>query len=99
MTIAQFISPTDVLSPAAHLQLNLPLSDVTVSSVGQIFNLSERRSELSELNRHVAEYGWPETLAPPLDKLCSICKAIDGWTSAEPHNVAVLHSSGSGGDG
>ncbi|XP_037068851.1 tensin-2-like [Pollicipes pollicipes] len=63
-----------------------------------IFNLSERRPELSELHRQVAEYGWPETLAPPLDKLCSICKAIDSWTAAQPHNVAVLHSRGDSGD-
>ena len=50
---------------------------------------------MSELNCHVSEYGWPETLAPPLDKLCSLCKAIDSWTAADPNNVAVLHSCGS----
>ena len=69
-------------------------SNLTAAPLWQIFNLSERRPDLSELNRRVSEYGWPETLAPPLDRLCSICKAIDNWTSDSPNNVAVLHSCG-----
>ncbi|CAM9940023.1 unnamed protein product, partial [Bubo scandiacus] len=34
---------------------------------------------------------------PPLDKLCSICKAMEGWLRAHPQHVAVLHCKGSKG--
>ncbi|XP_046398988.1 tensin-2 isoform X2 [Ischnura elegans] len=38
--------------------------------------------------------GWPgTTLAPPLERLCSACKHIESWLSANPQNVAVLYSS------
>ena len=82
------------MSPSPH---HRPEYQLTSDPRGQIFNLSERRQELSELNRRVSEFGWPETLAPPLDRLCSICKSIDNWTSDDPNNVAVLHSRGADG--
>lgn len=39
----------------------------------------------------VQDFGWPELHAPPLDKLCSICKAMETWLSADPQHVVVLY--------
>ena len=39
----------------------------------------------------VQDFGWPEMHAPPLDKLCSICKAMETWLSADPQHVVVLY--------
>lgn len=38
------------------------------------------------------DFGWPDHHAPALDKICSICKAMDTWLSAESHNVVVIHN-------
>lgn len=40
----------------------------------------------------VLDFGWPDHHAPALDKICSICKAMDTWMSADSHNVVVLHN-------
>ena len=40
----------------------------------------------------VLDFGWPTHLAPPLERLCSICKAIDSWLNIDPRNVVVVHS-------
>lgn len=40
----------------------------------------------------VLDFGWPDHHAPALDKICSICKAMDTWLSAESHNVVVIHN-------
>lgn len=29
--------------------------------------------------------------APPLDKVCTICKAMEGWLNADPLHVVVIH--------
>uniref|UniRef100_A0A452TYF1 Tensin 2 n=1 Tax=Ursus maritimus TaxID=29073 RepID=A0A452TYF1_URSMA len=62
-----------------------------------LFNLSEKRHDLSRLNPKVQDFGWPELHAPPLDKLCSICKAMETWLSADPQHVVVLYCKGSKG--
>ncbi|XP_055359901.1 tensin-1 isoform X3 [Betta splendens] len=62
-----------------------------------ILNLSERRNDLSKLNPKVVEFGWQDHHAPPLDKICSMCKAIDMWLNGDPHNVVVLHNKGNRG--
>ncbi|XP_074230916.1 tensin-2 isoform X11 [Camelus bactrianus] len=71
-----------------------------------LFNLSEKRHDLTRLNpkpqfhpctRQVQDFGWPELHAPPLDKLCSICKAMETWLSADPQHVVVLYCKGSKG--
>ncbi|KAM9328224.1 LOW QUALITY PROTEIN: tensin-1-like [Pholidichthys leucotaenia] len=62
-----------------------------------ILNLSERRNDLSKLNPKVLEFGWPDHHAPALDKICSMCKAIDMWLNGDPHNVVVLHNKGNRG--
>lgn len=35
--------------------------------------------------------GWPDMHAPPLDKICTICKAMESWLNADPLHVVVIH--------
>ncbi|KRY10466.1 Tensin, partial [Trichinella patagoniensis] len=58
----------------------------------KIFNVSKERSELANLN--VFECGWPECLAPALEKLCTICKEMDRWLELSTENVVVIHQKG-----
>ncbi|KRZ68265.1 Tensin-1 [Trichinella papuae] len=58
----------------------------------KIFNVSKERSELANLN--VFECGWPECLAPALEKLCTICKEMDRWLELCTENVVVIHQKG-----
>ncbi|CAM4614585.1 unnamed protein product [Lepidochelys olivacea] len=62
-----------------------------------LFNLSERRHDISKLHSKVLDFGWPDLHTPALEKICSVCKAMDTWLSAEPHNVVVLHNKGNRG--
>ncbi|KAL8587820.1 hypothetical protein ACOMHN_021038 [Nucella lapillus] len=59
-----------------------------------VLNLSEKRQDLVKANPQVKDYGWPDHLAPPLERLCSVCKAIDAWMHSDPRNVVVLHCKG-----
>ncbi|OPJ67298.1 hypothetical protein AV530_011047 [Patagioenas fasciata monilis] len=56
-----------------------------------LFNLSEKRRDITRLHPKVQDFGWPDLHAPPLDMLCSICKALEAWLRAHPQHVAVLH--------
>ena len=58
----------------------------------QVFNLSPAINELTKWNPRVLDVGWHENLAPPLDRLCSVCRALDSWLQADHQHVAVLHS-------
>lgn len=58
----------------------------------QVFNLSLPRKEIGLWNPRVLDVGWPDQLAPPLERLCSVCRALDSWLQADPQHVAVLHS-------
>ncbi|KAM9305254.1 tensin-1 [Gastrophryne carolinensis] len=62
-----------------------------------IFNLSERRHDINKLHSKVLDFGWPDLHAPSLEKVCSICKAMDTWLNADPHNVVVIHNKGNRG--
>ncbi|XP_074551743.1 tensin-1 isoform X4 [Halichoeres trimaculatus] len=62
-----------------------------------LFNLSEKRYDISQLHPKVLDFGWPDHHAPALDKICSICKAMDTWLSADSHNVVVIHNKGNRG--
>ncbi|XP_062389588.1 tensin-1 [Sardina pilchardus] len=62
-----------------------------------LFNLSEKRYDITRLNPKVLDFGWPDHHAPALDKICSICKAMDTWLNADSHNVVVLHNKGNRG--
>ncbi|XP_071485521.1 tensin-1-like [Diadema antillarum] len=59
-----------------------------------VFNLSRRRHDIAKLNQEVRDLGWPNVLAPPLERLCSICKQIETWMKTNPNNVVVLHCKG-----
>lgn len=58
----------------------------------QVFNLSEPKRTLRSEHKNVKEVGWSPRLAPPLEKICSVCKDIDSWLSADQHRIAVLHA-------
>ncbi|XP_033017237.1 tensin-1 isoform X3 [Lacerta agilis] len=62
-----------------------------------LFNLSEKRHDISKLHSKVLDFGWPDLHTPALEKICSICKAMDTWLNADPHNVVVLHNKGNRG--
>ncbi|KAJ8403451.1 hypothetical protein AAFF_G00352230 [Aldrovandia affinis] len=62
-----------------------------------LFNLSEKRYDIAKLNPRVLDFGWPDHHAPALDKICSICKAMDTWLNADTRNVVVLHNKGNRG--
>ncbi|XP_041433959.1 tensin isoform X4 [Xenopus laevis] len=62
-----------------------------------IFNLSERRHDINKLHSKVLDFGWPDLHAPALENVCSICKAMDTWLNANPHNVVVIHNKGNRG--
>ncbi|CAG9814924.1 unnamed protein product [Phaedon cochleariae] len=59
-----------------------------------VFNLSEPKRALRSEHKHVKEVGWSPTLAPPLERLCSVCKEIESWLSGDQHRIAVLHARG-----
>ncbi|CAL8278818.1 unnamed protein product [Boreogadus saida] len=62
-----------------------------------LFNLSEKRHDLSRLNPKVHDFGWPDLHAPPLDKICAMCKAMETWLTSDPQHVVVLHCKGNKG--
>ncbi|XP_072009226.1 tensin-3 isoform X2 [Engystomops pustulosus] len=59
-----------------------------------VLNLSEKRYDLSKLNAKVMDVGWPDLHAPPLDKMCTICKAMESWLNSDPLHVVVIHCRG-----
>ncbi|XP_054859092.1 tensin-2 isoform X2 [Eublepharis macularius] len=62
-----------------------------------LLNLSEKRHDIIRLNPKVQDFGWPDLHAPPLDKICSICKAMENWLNSDPQHVVVLHCKGNKG--
>ncbi|XP_054877667.1 tensin-2-like isoform X2 [Poeciliopsis prolifica] len=62
-----------------------------------LLNLSEKRHDITRLNPKVQDYAWPDLHAPPLDRICAICKAMETWLTSDPHNVVVLHCKGNKG--
>ncbi|ELW64477.1 Tensin-3 [Tupaia chinensis] len=59
-----------------------------------VLNLSEKRYDLTKLNPKIMDMGWPELHAPPLDKMCTICKAQESWLNSDPQHVVVIHCRG-----
>ncbi|KAK9295999.1 hypothetical protein QLX08_009847 [Tetragonisca angustula] len=57
-----------------------------------IFNLSSA-GRAGEPNTR--EAGWPQGLAPSLERLCALCKELDSWLNGAPNRVVVLHARGS----
>lgn len=72
-----------------------PTIDANITRIIKIFNVSQKRSDLGRANSGaVVELGWPDQLAPALDKLCSICKQFETWLMANPDNLLVVHCKG-----
>ncbi|KAK1197403.1 TENS3 protein, partial [Pygoscelis papua] len=42
----------------------------------------------------IMDVGWPDLHAPPLDKVCTICKAMESWLNSDPQRVVVIHCRG-----
>ncbi|XP_065609068.1 tensin-3 isoform X2 [Cyrtonyx montezumae] len=59
-----------------------------------VLNLSEKRYDLTKLNPKIMDVGWPDLHAPPLDKVCTICKAMESWLNDNPQRVVVIHCKG-----
>ncbi|KFQ45945.1 Tensin-3, partial [Nestor notabilis] len=59
-----------------------------------VLNLSEKRYDLTKLNPKIMDVGWPDLHAPPLDKVCTICKAMESWLNNDPQHVVVIHCRG-----
>ncbi|XP_048774490.1 tensin-1-like isoform X4 [Ostrea edulis] len=60
-----------------------------------VINISEPRDDLQRANNQkVIDFGWPEHLAPPLERLCNICKSLDSWLNSDLSHVIVLHCKG-----
>ncbi|XP_012248834.1 tensin-1 isoform X14 [Bombus impatiens] len=57
-----------------------------------IFNLSSP-GRTGEPNTR--EAGWPQGLAPSLERLCALCKELDSWLNGASNRVVVLHARGS----
>ncbi|XP_011630699.1 tensin-3 isoform X2 [Pogonomyrmex barbatus] len=57
-----------------------------------IFNLSSP-GRPGEPNTR--EAGWPQGLAPSLERLCALCKELDSWLNGASNRVVVLHARGS----
>ncbi|XP_029671169.1 tensin-1 isoform X5 [Formica exsecta] len=57
-----------------------------------IFNLSSP-GRPGEPNTR--EAGWPQGLAPSLERLCALCKELDSWLNGASNRVVVLHTRGS----
>ncbi|XP_034534968.1 tensin-2-like isoform X2 [Notolabrus celidotus] len=62
-----------------------------------LLNLSEKRHDITRLNPKVQDFGWPDLHAPPLDRICAVCKAMETWLTTDPLNVVVLHCKGNKG--
>lgn len=47
--------------------------------------------ERARLSLQILDVGWPELHAPPLDQVCTICKAQESWLNSDPQHVVVIH--------
>uniref|UniRef100_A0A8D0HAP9 Tensin 3 n=1 Tax=Sphenodon punctatus TaxID=8508 RepID=A0A8D0HAP9_SPHPU len=60
-----------------------------------VLNLSEKRYDLAKLNpKVIMDMGWPDLHAPPLNKMCTICKAMESWLNDDSQHVVVIHCRG-----
>uniref|UniRef100_A0A4W5NKM7 Tensin 1 n=1 Tax=Hucho hucho TaxID=62062 RepID=A0A4W5NKM7_9TELE len=92
-----FSSSVDEISYSANLREVASMLRSKHQDNYLLFNLSEKRCDINQLNPKVLDFGWPDHHAPALDKICSICKAMDTWLSADSHNVVVIHNKGNRG--
>ncbi|KIH42667.1 hypothetical protein ANCDUO_27346, partial [Ancylostoma duodenale] len=55
-----------------------------------VWNVSRPRHDLSRCLA-AENVGWPARIAPPLDRLCALCKQFEQWLSTSSNNVVVIH--------
>mgnify|MGYP001799698890 CR=1 FL=1 len=60
----------------------------------QIINLSSVSRILERNNPQVYEYGFPATLAPSLESICSISRTVASWIQRTRDQVVVFHCKG-----
>jgi cyclin G-associated kinase len=63
----------------------------THSSQYLVFNLSGEQYDTDRLNGQVVDYEWPHKSIPSLESLVELCRQMDSWLRADPHNVLVIH--------
>lgn len=51
-------------------------------------------TRIGRMDNQVLDFGWPDHLAPPMERLCSICGSMDSWLAADARNVVVVHCKG-----
>ena len=56
-----------------------------------IWNLSEKKYDVSKFDNNVIEFSFPGYPAPPLEQLFILLTAIDNWLKMKKTHVAVLH--------
>nr|XP_023665686.1 tensin-like isoform X4 [Paramormyrops kingsleyae] len=95
--VVAFPASAEEHSHSAHLKEVATMLKSKHGAHYLVINLSEKRHDLTKLNPKVLDFGWPDHHAPTLDKICTICKAMDTWLKADPHNVVVLHNKGNRG--
>ena len=60
----------------------------------QIINLSSVSRILERNNPQVYEYGFPATLSPSLESICSISRTVASWLQRTRDHVVVFHCKG-----
>uniref|UniRef100_A0A8C4QV15 Uncharacterized protein n=2 Tax=Eptatretus burgeri TaxID=7764 RepID=A0A8C4QV15_EPTBU len=92
-------SPSITNNSISHRQM-AELASMLRSKHGNnylVLNLSGSQQESEKLHPQVQEYAWPAQHAPPLDVLCSVCKAMDSWLHSDPKHITVIQTKGSKG--
>ena len=51
-------------------------------------------SPLSTPPMQVLDFGWPDHLAPSLERLSSVCRSMKSWLDTDPQHVVVVHCKG-----
>lgn len=65
---------------------------LAIFNLAMPFHETESSLLLTNLNVPLYEFGWPSRHAPSLEKLCSLCKAMDSWLSVDHGNVMIIHT-------
>lgn len=59
-----------------------------------IINVAEKSYPSDGLKNQVLDFGWPDHMAPPIDRLLGCIQAMDGWNRSDDANVTVVHCKG-----
>lgn len=65
--------------------------DGTVAGSRTIRSAAGASVKTAALMFQIMDTGWPDLHAPPLDKICTICKAMETWLNSDPQHVVVIH--------